>query len=331
MRYAIRAVARPILLALLLVPLGAGATLAQPAPHAPADFREPVTLSSVDGVLEVTLTARQGEIRLDTAAAPVKNALVFGYRLIRGTASDGVSQGASYPAPTLKVFPGERLVVHLENGLSGLSIRDLYDPSYTREGEAVPMEPPPLLESPLNLHTHGLHVSPKANSDNVLIHMPVGTANTYVYDIPTSMPQGMYWYHPHLHTLTAAHVYYGLAGMLAIGRTDGNLPVVTQKAIPIRNMALQYNFVFDRQGASPQMNNANWPQFVSTLTPPTEGELAAGTYRPLLAPVNFAASAKGTRFATVWHAGPLSIHNMRGRFQFIPNNLQSFTAAAGPR
>ena len=150
-----------------------------------------------------------------------------------------------------------------------------------------------------------------------------------MYDIPTNMPQGAYWYHPHLHTLTAAHVYAGLAGLLAIGRTDGNLPVVTQKAIPIRNMALQYNFVFDRQGPKPQLNNLNWSQFVSTLTPPAAGELAKGTYRPILAPVNFAAAAAGSRFATVWYAGPLSIQNMRGRFQFIPNNLQAFSASSG--
>ena len=36
------------------------------------------------------------------------------------------------------------------------------------------------------------------------------------------MPQGAYWYHSHLHMLTAAHVYYGMVGLLAIGRTDGN-------------------------------------------------------------------------------------------------------------
>ncbi|GLK86073.1 multicopper oxidase family protein [Ancylobacter defluvii] len=328
--WTVRIVARAIMGTIVIVPLTVGVALSQTPPYTPPEFREPVTLSSVDGVLEVVLTAHQGQVTLDTASVPVKNALLYGYRLVRGKASNGeIAASDVYPAPTLQVFPGERLVVRMENGLSGLTIRDFYDPKYTEAGGQVPIYPPSLTESPLNLHTHGLHVSPKANSDNVLIHMPVGTANTYVYDIPTNMPQGMYWYHPHLHTLTAAHVYLGLAGMLSIGRTDGNLPIVTQKAIPIRNMALQYNFVFDRQGPSPQFNNANWPQFVSTLAPPAAGELANGTYRPVLAPVNFGQSDKGSRFATVWYAGPLSIHNMRGRFQFIPNNLQAFTAIAG--
>ena len=104
--------------------------------------------------------------------------------------------------------------------------------------------------SPLNLHVHGVHVSPKGNADNVMLHVPGGFSNTYTYNIPKTMPQGAYWYHSHLHGLTTPHVYYGMAGLLAIGRTDGNLPLVTQNQIPIRNMVLQYNYVFDRAGGS---------------------------------------------------------------------------------
>ena len=159
----------------------------------------------------------------------------------------------------------------------------------------------------------------------MLLHIPAGKSNTYTYNIPKSMPQGAYWYHSHLHTLTAAHVYYGMVGLLAIGRTDGNLPLVTQNQIPIRNMVLQYNYVFDRAGGSAQLNNYTWPQWVSTIKPPQGDELAKGTYRPLLAPVNFLKSKKGTEFFTIWYSGPLSIRNERGRFEFIPSNLQRFT------
>ena len=94
-----------------------------------------------------------------------------------------------------------------------------------------------MTSSPINLHTHGLHISPKGNADNVMLHIPPGMSNTYTYDIPRNMPQGAYWYHSHLHGLTAAQVYAGLAGLLAIGRTDGNMPLVTEKRIPVRNMA----------------------------------------------------------------------------------------------
>jgi hypothetical protein len=74
-----------------------------------AEFREPVTLASKDGVLEVRLTARQGAARLDTVAGPVKNFLLFDYQVIRGTASDGqMSGGGLYPAPTCRFFPARR-------------------------------------------------------------------------------------------------------------------------------------------------------------------------------------------------------------------------------
>ena len=240
-----------------------------------------------------------------------------------------MSGGNLYPAPTLQVFPGETLIVHLENGLSGLTIRDYFNPQYTPKGGTVPTYPEQMTSSPLNLHVHGVHVSPKGNADNVLLHIPAGMSNTYTYHIPTNMPQGAYWYHSHLHGLTAAQTYMGLAGLLAIGRTDGNLPLVTQNSIPVRNMLLQYNFVFDRANGLAQLNNPNWPQFVSSITPPQGDELAKGTYRPLLAPVNFNQSKPGEKYFTVWYAGPLSIRNDRGLFQFIPSNLLRFTAHAG--
>ncbi len=88
-----------------------------------------------------------------------------------------------------------------------------------------------------------LRAALQAAREPVRLHLPAGMSNTYVYDIPRNMPQGAYWYHSHLHTLTGPQTYSGLAGLLAIGRTDGNLPVVTEKKIPIRNMVLQYNAV----------------------------------------------------------------------------------------
>jgi FtsP/CotA-like multicopper oxidase with cupredoxin domain len=294
------------------------------------DFTEPVTLASQDGVLEVTLTPRQSTATLDTVAKPVKNMLLFDYSVQRGTASNGqMSGGHQYPAPTLQVEPGERLIVHLNNELRNLTIRDFYDPKYTAKGQTVPLYPAMMTSAPVNLHVHGAHVSPRGNADNVLLHIDAGMSNTYVYDIPKNMTPGTFWYHSHLHTLTASQTYYGLAGMLLVGRADSEIPVVTQKKIPIRTMLLQYNTVFDRIGGLAQMTNPNWPQWVSTLIPPKANELAAGTYHPSLAPVNFLESKKGTRWATVWYAGPLSINNMRGRLQFVPSNLQHFTAAAG--
>ena len=138
-----------------------------------------------------------------------------------------------YPAPTLQVFPGrdadrpsrQRARPASPSGIS--SIRNI-----RRRARRCRSIPPMMTSSPINLHIHGVHVSPKGNADNVMLHIPAGMSNTYTYHIPKNMPQGAYWYHSHLHGLTTPHVYYGLAGLLAIGRTDGNIPLVTQNADP---------------------------------------------------------------------------------------------------
>ena len=312
------------------VPVSGQDVASKANPPGRAEFQEPVTLASKNGVLEVRLTARQGTARLDTVATRVKNFLLFDYQLIRGTPSNGeMSGGNLYPAATLQVFPGETLIVHLENGLSSLTIRDYFSPQYTPKGEAVPIYPEQMTSSPLNLHVHGVHVSPKGNADNVLLHIPAGMSNTYTYNIPNNMPQGAYWYHSHLHGLTAAQTYLGLAGLLSIGRTDGNLPLVTQNSIPVRNMLLQYNFVSQRANGLAQLNNPYWPQFVSTIKAPQGDELAKGTYRPLLTPVNFTQFTPGQKYFTTWWGGPLAIQNQRGRLQFMPSNLLRFTPLAG--
>jgi FtsP/CotA-like multicopper oxidase with cupredoxin domain len=306
-------------------------------PSIRSELADPVALSSKDGVLEVRLIVQQDEARLDTVAKPVKNFMLFAYELIRGTASNGQTSGENlYPGPTLAVMPGDTLIVHLDNALTGLTISDFYDPAYTPKGEAVPIYPRQMTSSPFNLHTHGMHISPRGNADNVMLHIPGGYSNSYTFELPKDLPHGAYWYHSHLHMLTTSHVYYGLAGQLAIGRLDGNLPIVTENKIPIRNMLLQYNYVFERAGGLAQLNNPNWAQYVSTLKAPEAGALAKGTYRPLLVPTNFFESKKGTKYATIWYTGiadwnigPGSIPDIRGQFHFIPANLQRFTGLPG--
>lgn len=293
----------------------------------PAPYAEPVKLSSTDGVLEVRLSAHQGKVALDTVKEPVSNFLVYGYELIKGSSSDGSTKGDNnYPAPTLAVAPGETLIVHYDNDLTDLTIEDFYDPASTPAAADVPAYPPSLPSSPLNLHTHGLHVSPDGNADNVLLDIPGGMGNTFRYEVPEEMPHGLYWYHSHRHTLTAQQTYKGLAGMLEIGRADGNLPAVTEHNLPVRTMALQWNYVFDRVNGGSQLNDPTWPQWLNTLEPPRGSELADGTYEPSLAPVNFTGRPAGTQYMTNWYTGPLSPQNHRGQNQFVPGNLQSFTS-----
>lgn len=322
---------------------GCGSTASSPTPsgtNAPCQpgsakdgsqpFREPVKLSSQNGVLNVEMTIKQSEVCLDTVGKPVSNFMTFSYHAVQGTSSNGELSGDNqYPGPTLNVNPGETLVFKLDNALQDLTIGDFYNPAFTPAGQSVPLYPPALTSAPYNNHTHGLHVSPSGNSDNVLLNIPAGQSNTYTYQVPKNQPQGLYWYHGHRHQLTSQETYLGLSGLIAIGRVDGDIPLVTKNDIPVRTMDLQYNYVYDRAGGLAQLNNPNWQQYLSTLTPPQPGQLEDGTYEPKMTPINFQDSAEGTNFFTPWYTGPLSVNNQRGLYQFVPSNLQNFQSTNG--
>lgn len=96
-----------------------------------------------------------------------------------------------------------------------------------------------------NLHTHGLHVTPQAPSDDVLItidseamahaghgghsaHHSISstddpTAFPYRYEVPGDHPVGTFWYHPHKHGSVAAQVGPGMAGALIIRSNTGQV------------------------------------------------------------------------------------------------------------
>jgi FtsP/CotA-like multicopper oxidase with cupredoxin domain len=97
-----------------------------------------------------------------------------------------LSYDGSVPGPTMVICAGDHLTVHLVNEL----------------------------DEPTNLHTHGFHVSPEANHDNIFLRVDTHQQFTYEYDIPTDMPAGAYWYHPHVHTRVEKQVSAGMAGAI---------------------------------------------------------------------------------------------------------------------
>ncbi|MCA9767962.1 MAG: multicopper oxidase family protein [Gemmatimonadetes bacterium] len=111
-----------------------------------------------------------------------------------------MSYEGSIPGPTLRVQPGDRLKLRLINSLGG---RDT------------------------NLHTHGMHVSPSGNSDNIFIHVPPGDVFDYEYAIPANHPAGLYWYHPHVKEemqqdlgLSGNIMVRGMPGLSAVDREE---------------------------------------------------------------------------------------------------------------
>ena len=108
--------------------------------------------------------------------------------------------------PTMRVRPGQLLRINLLNSLPS------DDPSCMSNQS---MDIPHCFNS-TNLHTHGWHVSPTGNSDNVLLDIKPGTQLDYEYYLPKDHPAGTFWYHSHRHGSTALQVSSGMVGTLIV-------------------------------------------------------------------------------------------------------------------
>jgi len=121
----------------------------------------------------------------------------------------------SIPAPTLRVKPGDTMNIELINNL----------PPNT-DSQPINMFMPHKINT-TNLHTHGLHVSPSGNSDNVLLMIEPGETFENQIHIPASHPGGTHWYHPHKHGSVDIQVTSGMSGVIII---EGELDKVPEIA-----------------------------------------------------------------------------------------------------
>jgi len=154
-------------------------------PGTSKDFAEPDAIVATDGVLTTTLTVKYADNMI--AECPVH---------LR-------SYNGNLVGPTLRARPGETLRITLKNDLP---------PDMNMEHEMNTIG----ALNHTNLHTHGLHVSPAGNSDNVLLD--IGPSQTFEYEIkiPLNQVPGTYWYHAHMHGSTATQVGSGMEGALII-------------------------------------------------------------------------------------------------------------------
>lgn len=121
------------------------------------------------------------------------------------------SYGGCKQGPLIAVSPGDTLRVDLINDLPA------NDPSCLSNPPTGLSLPPGVgCFNTINLHTHGLHVSPTGNSDNVLLNIAPQTRFPYEINIPEDHPAGTFWYHAHRHGSTAVQVSSGAAGILVV-------------------------------------------------------------------------------------------------------------------
>jgi FtsP/CotA-like multicopper oxidase with cupredoxin domain len=171
-----------------------------PRPPAGSEVPEPTDLRSQNGTLEVDITYRnfldRGEVRY-----------CYSYR-------DG------HEAPTLRVNPGDWLILRLRN--------DLHPFPHARVGTATHMVaasmPPAACGDGVmdglatNLHFHGLTMPPVCHEDDAIgtLISPGTRPFEYRFQIPPDEPPGTYWYHPHVHGFTDPQVEGGASGALIV-------------------------------------------------------------------------------------------------------------------
>jgi FtsP/CotA-like multicopper oxidase with cupredoxin domain len=190
-----------------------------PRPEPGSAVSEPEDLRSQAGVLRVDLTARD-----HTEPDGSKR---YCYVTPRGA-----------QAPTLRLHPGDELILRLKNELS-----DSQSAPAPEATAANPCTSGAMNSTATNLHFHGLTVPSVCHQDDVLktsiaAHSP---AFEYRFRIPANEPPGLYWYHPHIHGFSKVQVLGGASGALIIEGIENAVPDVAglpERVLVIRDQDL---------------------------------------------------------------------------------------------
>jgi FtsP/CotA-like multicopper oxidase with cupredoxin domain len=154
-------------------------------------------------------------------------------------------------SPTLRLHPGDLLILHLTNdltdaGASGPKVGSMaHSPMAHAQkvGAADPCTSGAMTPVSTNLHFHGLTVPPVCHQDDVLRTsiQPGDPPFEYRLRIPENEPPGLYWYHPHIHGFAAPEVSGGASGPLIVEGLERATPEVAglpERLLVIRDQAL---------------------------------------------------------------------------------------------
>lgn len=158
---------------------------------------QPVALRSRHGKLALRLTCKPAV--LDMGAPKLVSTYTF----------DGI-----VPGYTWELGPGDLLSVDMRNHLPPLAPHS--EMTMTRPHDWTTT----------NLHTHGLHVSPSGNADNIFLSIPPGDHQHYEIPVPDDHPAGLFWYHPHNHGAVTQQIRAGMAGLIIIRGDLDRVPEV---------------------------------------------------------------------------------------------------------
>jgi FtsP/CotA-like multicopper oxidase with cupredoxin domain len=225
-----------------------------PRPAPGSAVPEAEDLRSSNGVLKVDLTVRNYMEKDGTTR--------YCYLLADGNQS-----------PTLRLHPGDLLILNLKNDLTEIdtfarpgaassaaaSITNSTANSATAsatssaaisihahgnsEKQLDPCDRNAMSLTSTNLHFHGLTIPPVCHQDDVLKTgiQPGDPPFEYRFHIPANEPPGLYWYHPHIHGFSKAQVVGGASGALIIEGIERANPAVAglpERVLVIRDQDL---------------------------------------------------------------------------------------------
>ena len=195
-------------------------------------FRNPPELRSSGGRLSARLPVRMTDrTKVSIAGCPVT------LRTYRG----------ELVGPTLRVRPGDVLAPMLANELPRES-RAQVDSQFQQENGNAYLVMHPYSFNTTNLHTHGLHVSPERNSDNVLLAIAPHDSLRYHIALPANHTRGTYWYHAHTHGSTAIQVGSGMEGALIVDDDPAKIPASLRAANAAEKIMVFQTILYDTAG-----------------------------------------------------------------------------------
>jgi FtsP/CotA-like multicopper oxidase with cupredoxin domain len=202
-----------------------GSVCPRPSPGSP--IAQPEDLRSRNGLLHVDLTLRN--------EAQPDGSIRYCYLDAHANQS-----------PTLRVSPGDLVVLTLKNDLSDFSHTPAPGgPHHMAAGaqQSNPCAGAPMTSLSTNLHFHGLTIPPLCHQDDVLKTsiQPGDPVFEYRFRIPADEPPGLYWYHPHLHGLTKVQVLGGASGAIIVDgveRADKAVAGLPERLLIIRDQDL---------------------------------------------------------------------------------------------
>jgi FtsP/CotA-like multicopper oxidase with cupredoxin domain len=212
-----------------------------PRPAIGSVVPEPEDLRSKDGVLKVELTVHNDP---------------NGTKRYCYIAADGSE------SPTLRLHPGDLLILTLKNDLTDAdpqpasgtpnaagprttpSAADTTQHAHSRPAkDSDPCSSGAMTATSTNLHFHGLTVPALCHQDDVVKTsiQPSDAPFEYRFHIPANEPPGLYWYHPHIHGFSKVQLLGGASGAMiveGIERANREVAGLPERVLVIRDQDL---------------------------------------------------------------------------------------------